>query len=126
MKIIPLTGAGGWDAPGNHDSRRQPRDLAELIRQVATLPGIAQRNFTGVPGMIKLFAEKCLFGEREIYVVKGILQRWGNNADPHIRVRFQYTVGPEGKRGEEDQVKSIKRGAVAPALFAIPAGYTKK
>jgi hypothetical protein len=31
-----------------------------------------------------------------------------------------------GTRGEEEQVKSVKRGAVPASLFAIPAGYTKK
>jgi hypothetical protein len=97
MKIIPLTKDEKWDAPGNHDSRRQPGDIVELIRQVRYLPGIDTQNYTGVPSIIKLFAEKCLYGERPIYVVKGIHQRWGKKADPHIRVRFQYTVGPGGK-----------------------------
>jgi len=31
-----------------------------------------------------------------------------------------------GKRGDEDQIKSIKRGAVPAERFAVPAGYTKK
>ncbi len=35
-------------------------------------------------------------------------------------------IESDGKRGEEEQIKSIKRGALAPALFAIPAGFTKK
>ncbi len=33
---------------------------------------------------------------------------------------------PDGKRGEEEQIKSIKRGAIPSSLFAIPAGFTKK
>jgi hypothetical protein len=32
----------------------------------------------------------------------------------------------DGKRGLEEQVKSIKRGSVPAAKFAVPAGYTKK
>lgn len=32
----------------------------------------------------------------------------------------------DGTRGEEEQIKSIKRGPVAASLFAIPAGFTKK
>jgi hypothetical protein len=91
MKIIPLD---GWDAPGNHDSFRTPRDLGSLISQVKLLPGIATQDYTGIPSMIKLFAEKCLYGERPIYVVKGLHQRWGNNPQPHLRVRFYYSVGP--------------------------------
>jgi hypothetical protein len=35
-------------------------------------------------------------------------------------------VDADGKRGEEDQIKSIKRGSVPAAKFAVPAGYTKK
>ncbi|HEX2657079.1 MAG TPA: hypothetical protein VHU40_02350, partial [Polyangia bacterium] len=31
-----------------------------------------------------------------------------------------------GARGEEQQVKSIKQGALAPGLFAAPAGYTQR
>jgi len=31
-----------------------------------------------------------------------------------------------GARGEEQQVKSIKPGALAPGLFAPPAGYTQR
>lgn len=93
MNIIPLK---GWDGPGNHDSGRQPRDLGALIAQLKNLPGIATQNYTGVPSMIKLFSEKCLYGERPIYVVKGIHQRWGKKPQPHIRIRFQYTVGPSG------------------------------
>jgi hypothetical protein len=33
---------------------------------------------------------------------------------------------PDGKRGEEEQIKSIKRGAIPSSLFAIPPGFTKK
>ena len=32
---------------------------------------------------------------------------------------------PDGTRGEEHQIKSIKQGAVAASVFAVPAGYTK-
>jgi hypothetical protein len=35
-------------------------------------------------------------------------------------------IEPDGKRGEETQIKSITRGAVPASKFAIPAGYTKK
>jgi hypothetical protein len=35
-------------------------------------------------------------------------------------------IDANGQRGEEEQVKSIKRGSVAASVFAIPAGYTKK
>ena len=36
-------------------------------------------------------------------------------------------MGEDGKpTGEEEQVKSIKRGAVPASLFAVPAGYAKK
>jgi hypothetical protein len=35
-------------------------------------------------------------------------------------------IEADGKRGEEEQVKSVKRGPLAAALFAIPAGFTKK
>jgi hypothetical protein len=35
-------------------------------------------------------------------------------------------IEPDGKRGEEDQIKSIKRGSVAADRFAVPAGYAKK
>lgn len=94
MKIFLLD---GWKDPGNHDSAREPRDLANLIAQVKTLPGIDKKDYTGVPSMIKLFAEKCLYGDRPIYVVKGLHQRWGNNPQPHIRIRFGYTVGPSAK-----------------------------
>ena len=94
MKIQPLD---GWDAPGNHDSFRAPRDVAALIRQLARLPGLATQDYTGVPSMIKLFSEKCIHGDRPIFVVKGIHQRWGKNPQPHIRIRFYYTVGPSGK-----------------------------
>lgn len=100
MKIIPLKGWDGTDEKGrsNHESGRQPRDVAALIRQVATLPGIATKDYTGMPSMIKLFAEKCVYGDREVYVVKGIHQRWGKNPKPHIRVRFYYTMGPSLKK----------------------------
>jgi hypothetical protein len=49
-----------------------------------------------VPSMIKLFAEKCIYGDREVYVVKGIHQRWGNNPQPHIRIRFFYNDPAQG------------------------------
>ena len=32
----------------------------------------------------------------------------------------------DGKPGEEEQIKTIKRGAIAPSLFAVPVGFTKK
>jgi hypothetical protein len=35
-------------------------------------------------------------------------------------------IDADGKRGEEDQIKSIKRGAVPAGKFTVPAGYTKK
>jgi hypothetical protein len=35
-------------------------------------------------------------------------------------------IDSSGQRGEESQVKSIKRGSVSSSLFAIPAGFTKK
>jgi hypothetical protein len=35
-------------------------------------------------------------------------------------------VDADGKRGEEEQIKSIKRGPIAPAKFAPPNGYAKK
>jgi hypothetical protein len=35
-------------------------------------------------------------------------------------------MGEGGKPGEEEQIKSVKRGAVPTSMFAIPAGYTKK
>jgi len=60
----------------------------------------------------------------------------GNHPSAHaVFMRFDKSPGlpisrvhidADGKRGEEEQIKSIKRGAIAPALFAIPAGYTKK
>jgi hypothetical protein len=34
-------------------------------------------------------------------------------------------IEANGQRGEEDQIKSIKRGAVPASVFAVPAGYTK-
>jgi hypothetical protein len=34
-------------------------------------------------------------------------------------------LGEGGQRGEEDQLKSVKRGPIAPATFDIPPGYTK-
>ena len=91
MHIEPLD---GWDNPGQHDSKLQPRDLAYLIGQAKSLPGIATQDYKNVPSMIKLFAEKCLYGDRTIYVVKGLHQRWGKNPKPHLRVRFFYTMGP--------------------------------
>jgi hypothetical protein len=93
MKIIPLD---TWNAPGNHDGFRQPRDVVNLIEQVKSLPGIATKDYKGVPTMIRLFAEKCLYGDRPIYVVKGIHQRWGKNPQPHFRIRFHFTSGPDG------------------------------
>lgn len=95
MKIIPLK---GWNDPGSHDSFRQPSDLVVLIRQVQKLPGIVTQDYTGVPSMVKLFAQKCIYGDREVYVVKGIHQRWGKNPQPHIRIRFFYTMGPALKK----------------------------
>jgi hypothetical protein len=35
-------------------------------------------------------------------------------------------VTPDGARGEEEQVKSIKQGSVPAGSFTVPAGYTKK
>jgi hypothetical protein len=36
------------------------------------------------------------------------------------------SIDADGTRGEEDQIKSIKRGSVPAARFAVPEGYTKK
>jgi hypothetical protein len=36
------------------------------------------------------------------------------------------TIQPDGKPGDEEQIKSIKRGAIAASLFAVPAGFAKK
>jgi hypothetical protein len=36
------------------------------------------------------------------------------------------SIGEDGKRGEEEQIKSIKRGSVPASTFAAPAGYSKK
>jgi hypothetical protein len=36
------------------------------------------------------------------------------------------TIDADGKRGEEVQIKSIKRGAVPADRFTVPAGYSKK
>lgn len=36
------------------------------------------------------------------------------------------SIDEGGKRGDEDQIKSIKRGAVPAAQFGVPAGYTRK
>jgi hypothetical protein len=41
---------------------------------------------------------------------------------PISRVRIE----ENGQRGEEEQIKSIKRGAVPASVFEVPAGYTKK
>ncbi len=90
MNIKPLP---GWDAPGNHDSHRTPTDLRSLIEQTRNLPGIATQNYDGIPSIIKLFAQKCIHGDRQVLVVKGIHQRWNNNPQPHIRIRFFYTQG---------------------------------
>ncbi|HEY4173782.1 MAG TPA: hypothetical protein VGM42_12205 [Rhodopila sp.] len=92
----------GWNDLGNHDSRREPRDIVALINQIKLLPGIATQNYTGVPSTIALFSRLCLYGERTIYIVKGIHQRWGNNPKPHIRIRFFYSVGPSGKQESTD------------------------
>jgi hypothetical protein len=35
-------------------------------------------------------------------------------------------MGLDGKPGPEEQVKSVKRGAVAASVFAIPSGFEKK
>ena len=35
-------------------------------------------------------------------------------------------IKDDGSRGEEDQIKSITRGSIPAARFAVPAGYTKK
>jgi uncharacterized protein DUF4412 len=35
-------------------------------------------------------------------------------------------IDADGKRGEEEQIKSIKRGSVPAAKFTPPAGYTKR
>ena len=35
-------------------------------------------------------------------------------------------LNDDGTRGDEDQVKSITRGSIPAARFAVPAGYTKK
>lgn len=35
-------------------------------------------------------------------------------------------IEENGQRGEEEQIKSIKRGSIPASVFAIPAGYTKK
>jgi hypothetical protein len=36
------------------------------------------------------------------------------------------TLNDDGSRGEEEQIKSIKRDAIPASRFATPAGYTKK
>ncbi len=36
------------------------------------------------------------------------------------------TIGEDGKRAEEEQIKSIKRGTVPASTFATPTGYSKK
>jgi hypothetical protein len=36
------------------------------------------------------------------------------------------SIDEDGKRSGEEQIKSIKRGALDASLFAVPAGYTKK
>ena len=85
MKIIPLARR---DAPGNHGQLLPAGGATNLHRfeQVKSLPGIATKDYKGVPTMIRLFAEKCLYEDRPIYVVKGIDQRWGKNPQPHIRI----------------------------------------
>ncbi len=35
-------------------------------------------------------------------------------------------IEADGQRGEEEQIKSIKRGSIPASVFAVPAGYTKK
>jgi len=35
-------------------------------------------------------------------------------------------IEEDGQRGEEEQVKSIKRGSIPASVFATPAGYAKK
>jgi hypothetical protein len=35
-------------------------------------------------------------------------------------------ITPDGARGDEEQVKSIKQGSVPAGSFTVPAGYTKK
>ncbi|MBP3956267.1 hypothetical protein J8F10_13335 [Gemmata sp. G18] len=84
----------------NHDSSYSQQQVCQLIAQVRELEGIKDKNYTGVPSVIKIFAEKSLWGdERIIYVVKGIHQRWGQqNPHPHIRVRTYHTVGPSGMK----------------------------
>jgi hypothetical protein len=36
------------------------------------------------------------------------------------------SIDAAGKRGEEEQLKSVKRGAIASDRFELPSGYTKK
>jgi len=35
-------------------------------------------------------------------------------------------ISPTGERSEEHQVKSISHAAIAPSMFVVPAGYTKR
>ncbi len=98
MKVIFEKNWNGQDGHNrtNHESSYSQEQVARLIGQVRNLEGIKDQNYTGVPTIIKVFAEGSLWSDsRVIYVVKGIHQRWNrNDPHPHIRVRTSHTFGP--------------------------------
>ncbi|VTR93290.1 unnamed protein product [Gemmata massiliana] len=123
----------------NHDSNYTQQQVCQLIAQVRELEGIKDKDYTGVPAPIKLFAEKCLWADdRIIYVVKGIHQRWGQqDPHPHLRVRTYHTMGPSCMKvwvdfhielSEElttipSQHVAAKEGYVACAWTAVGISY---
>jgi hypothetical protein len=85
-------------------------------------------------GLIKKedFAALAKFGQEMMEEVGGRAMRGGGGG---ILARLEKAPGIpisripisfDGSRGEEEQVKSIKRGSIPSSLFAVPAGFTKK
>lgn len=87
----------GWSDAGNHDSKYDVDMVKALIAQAADIAPLAQAHL--MPERLGIFVRHCLFGDKPVWIVKGIHQRWksinaagqvNKEADPHIQVEFEH------------------------------------
>ncbi len=148
QKMEELMTRGGGGLGAGAVSKKQSDWVFEALGQKKTVNGFRCEMYRvkvdGKPreedcispwsaGVVKRedFAGLARFGEE---MVKG-LGGGGATRAGEAFLRFDKAPGlpisrvpldADGKPGEEEQIKTIKRGEIAPALFAVPLGFTKK
>jgi hypothetical protein len=147
QKMEELMARGGGGVGAGAASKRQSDWAFEALGRKKTVNGFSCEMYRvkvdGKPreedcispwsaGLVKRedFAGLQKFGDEMVKEFGGGATRAGDaflrfDKAPGIPIS-RVPLDEDGKPGEEEQIKTIKRGEIAPTLFAVPAGFSKK